>query len=259
MLPLTPHDWAFLSGFGGAAVMLPIVAAIAGWLVYAYSWRVAALGLTLIGGACLLVASTKVAFLGWGFGILSIDFTGISGHTMLSTAVIPVMLYLALLTTRHASRIAGVMCGLSVGFLVGLSRLALQAHSVSEMVTGCALGAGVSVLFIALIHKREPARTAAWLTPFSLLILAFGLHGYRVPTQHWITEVALTLSGHERPFIRARWKANRPQKASAREALRVHAPDQTAPRQLALATLPSYFPAPDSPAQSGLRNSLSAS
>jgi hypothetical protein len=236
MLPLTPHDWAFLSAFGGAAVMLPIVAAISGWLIYAYSWRVAALWLTLIGAACLLVACTKVAFLGWGFGILSIDFTGISGHTMLSTAVIPVMLYLALLATGHASRLVGVICGLSLGVLVGLSRLALQAHSVSEMVSGCALGAAVSVLFITLIHKREPVRKAAWLTPFTLLIMAFGLHGYRVPTQHWITEVALTLSGHERPFIRARWKANRPQKASAREALRIHAPDQTASQQLGLRT-----------------------
>jgi len=190
--------------------MLPIVAAISCWLLFAYSWRVAALWLTLIGSACIVVACTKVAFLGWGFGILAIDFTGISGHTMLSTAVIPVMLYLALLATRHASRITGVVCGLAVGFLVGMSRLALQAHSVSEMIAGCVLGAGVSVAFVALIHKREPVRTAALLTPISLLVLAFGLHGLRVPTQHWITEIALTLSGHEHPFIRARWKANRP-------------------------------------------------
>ena len=248
MLPLSPQDWAYLSGFGGAAVMLPIVLAISGWLLFAYSWRVTALWLTLIGGACVLVACTKIAFVGWGLGILAIDFAGISGHTMLSTAVIPVMLYLALLATRHAWRIAGMLCGLAIGFLIGLSRLALQAHSVSEMVAGCVLGAGVSMAFIALIHRREPLRTAALLTPISLLELAFGLHGLRVPTQHWIIEIALTLSGHERPFVRARWKANRPhEKTGAHGDLPGRRPYQatTLPSSLRPpSSLRYYLPAP---------------
>jgi hypothetical protein len=33
------------------------------------------------------------------------------------------------------------------------------------------------------------------------------LHGVRVPTQRWVTHIALKVSGHERPYIRARWKA----------------------------------------------------
>lgn len=225
MLPLTPDDWAFLTGFGGAAVMLPGGLAIAGWLAYAYNWRISALWLALVGGACAMVACTKVAFLGWGLGILTLDFTGISGHTMLSTAIIPVMLYLALLATPHAARLTGLLAGLAIGFLIGLSRLALQAHSVSEMVAGCVLGAGVSITFVALIHRREPARTAALLTPLSLFILAFSLHDLRAPTQHWVTEIALTLSGHERPFIRARWKSNRShEKTRVIEGLRERSP-----------------------------------
>jgi hypothetical protein len=195
--------------------MLPTVLAIAGWLWFAYPWRITALWLALIGAACALVACTKVAFLGWGLGIRSIDFTGISGHTMLSTAVIPVLLYVALLATRHATRLAGLAAGLGLGLLVGLARLALQAHSVSEVVSGCVLGASVSLSFVALIHRREPQRSAPFLTPLSLLLLTFSLHDLRVPTQHWVTEIALTLSGHERPYIRARWKANRNHEKSA--------------------------------------------
>jgi hypothetical protein len=38
-------------------------------------------------------------------------------------------------------------------------------------------------------------------------MLTVGLHDVRVPTQHWITHIALHLSGRDRPFIRARWKA----------------------------------------------------
>jgi hypothetical protein len=30
-----------------------------------------------------------------------------------------------------------------------------------------------------------------------------------VPTQRWVTHIALKVSGHDRPFIRAKWKAVR--------------------------------------------------
>jgi hypothetical protein len=37
-------------------------------------------------------------------------------------------------------------------------------------------------------------------------MVAVALHDVRVPTQHWITHIALHLSGRDRPFIRARWR-----------------------------------------------------
>ncbi|MBA5735438.1 hypothetical protein, partial [Escherichia coli] len=42
----------------------------------------------------------------------------------------------------------------------------------------------------------------------SLAIVTVALHGMTVPSHRWVTKVALQLSGHERPFVRARWKAN---------------------------------------------------
>jgi len=208
MLPLTTHDWYFLSGFGGAAIMLPIALAITFWLFYSFNARIAALWVLLIGIASVAVAATKVAFLGWGFGIREIDFTGVSGHTMLSTAVLPVMFYLVLLPAPRVLRGLGVLVGLTVGLLVGLSRLELLAHSVSEMIAGCVLGALVALSLVLVLIRREPARAAPYRIAFSLIVLAVALHGLRAPTQHWVTQVALSLSGHEHPFIRARWKAN---------------------------------------------------
>jgi len=40
------------------------------------------------------------------------------------------------------------------------------------------------------------------------------LHGERVPTQRWITHVALTLSGREHPFRRISWRARKPMPSS---------------------------------------------
>jgi hypothetical protein len=41
------------------------------------------------------------------------------------------------------------------------------------------------------------------------MALAVLMHGVHVPTQRWVTHIALKVSGHDRPFIRAKWKAVR--------------------------------------------------
>jgi hypothetical protein len=43
----------------------------------------------------------------------------------------------------------------------------------------------------------------------SLTIITLGLHAVHLPTQRWVTHIALKISGHDRPFVRARWKALR--------------------------------------------------
>jgi hypothetical protein len=42
-----------------------------------------------------------------------------------------------------------------------------------------------------------------------MLVLAVLMHGVHVPTQRWVTHIALKVSGHDRPFIRAKWRAVR--------------------------------------------------
>jgi hypothetical protein len=42
-----------------------------------------------------------------------------------------------------------------------------------------------------------------------MMVLAIVMHGVHVPTQRWVTHIALKVSGHDRPFIRAKWKATR--------------------------------------------------
>jgi hypothetical protein len=88
-----------------------------------------------------------------------------------------------------------------------VSRVLLHAHSVSEVVAGCALGAAVAVAFARLAWRAEAGRIAPAPVAASLAVVAITLHGIPVPTQQWITQIALELSGHERPFVRARWKA----------------------------------------------------
>lgn len=206
-LPL--HLWYLITSLGGAGMTLPIAFAIALWLAFGYTWRLAAVWLLLLGAAIGVVTVTKLAFLGWGVGVRELDFTGVSGHAMLSTAVYPAALFLMLLPARAGVRLAGVLLGLIAGIAVGFSRVVLSAHSPSEAVTGCLVGALAALLFVRMAWKAGPGRLSAAPVAVSLAVLAVSMHGVHVPTQRWVTDIALTVSGHDRPFIRAKWKAMR--------------------------------------------------
>jgi membrane-associated phospholipid phosphatase len=213
---LSTHLWLSITSLGSAGMTLPIAFAIALWLAVGYSWRMAAAWLALLGAAIGIVTVTKLAFLGWGVGVRELDFTGVSGHSMLSTAVYPVALFLVLLPARPAFRLAGVVLGLAAGIAVGLSRVVLSAHSPSEAITGCLVGALAALVFVRMAWNAEPSKLSALPVTVSMLALALLMHGVHVPTQRWVTHIALKVSGHDRPFIRAKWHALRnPRPAAA--------------------------------------------
>jgi membrane-associated phospholipid phosphatase len=207
-MPLSPHyGWAFVSAFGGAAVTLPAALLLAGWLSFLFGGRVAGHWLLLIAGVVGTTIITKLAFLGWGIGIRRIDFTGVSGHTALGTAVFPVLCYVSVVWASRTVRITVFAAGLLFALMIGVSRFPLNAHPISEIVAGYLLGTLVSVSFIRMLWKRAPLRAAPYyLIGVTLFALVFALHGNRVPSQHWLIQAALKLSGRERPFIRVRWK-----------------------------------------------------
>lgn len=207
MYDLPSHLWYSITSFGGAGLTLPLAIAIALWLALGYTWRMAAAWLLLLGAAIGAVTLTKLAFLGWGVGVRELNFTGLSGHAALSTAVYPVALFLMLLPARPAFRLAGVVLGLAVGITVSFSRIVIDAHSPSEAITGCIVGAITALMFVRWSWNAEPGRLSAVPVAVSLMMLTIVLHGVHLPTQRWVTHIALKVSGHDRPFIRARWRA----------------------------------------------------
>ncbi|AMM17157.1 phosphoesterase [Burkholderia sp. PAMC 28687] len=210
--------WLSITSVGSVGVMIPLAIVVAVWLALGYPWRYAACWLLVLGGASGLVFLTKLAFMGWGIGVRELDFTGISGHAMISSAVLPVALFVACLPERQWVRALGVVLGLLIGIVVGVSRILLNAHSLSEVVTGCGLGALTALLFVAYAWRAESGKLSPAPVAVSLAIVAVVLHGIPVPTQRWITDIALQLSGRDQPFIRARWKAGQYDKPAAAPA-----------------------------------------
>lgn len=198
-------SWIVITNFGSSALLLPFAMAIAVCLVVGRAWRMALLWLVVFLAGVTLVIVSKALFIGWGIGAHAIDFTGASGHAMLSAAIFPTAVYLVLYRRSLSVRM-WCTCGAGlIALAVAVSRVVLNAHSVSEAVAGVVLGFLVSISFI-LLSRRYPdphLRGRNLLLVFGLLFVV--LYGQHLPTQHWIRDVAMSLAGHHRPFIREVW------------------------------------------------------
>jgi len=193
--------WNRFTNLGDLAVMLPLAATIAVWLAAQKQFSSSLRWLLAFGSAGLLVAISKIAFIGWGIGSSDFDFTGISGHTMLATATLPVLLYLlsSAWLPRHSTLALAI--GWLGGAAIGYSRLEVHAHSLSEVVLGFACGLLASSWFASKTAERYSSKAAVCLLIPALVV--FNLQfGNKAPGQDIITRLALAISQHEKPYSR---------------------------------------------------------
>ena len=210
--------WEKITFLGDSVVLLPAAFFIAVWLFVNGSRHLAALWCELLGAALFIVIASKIAFIGWGVGIQSLDFTGFSGHAMRAAAVLPVVPVVVLQRVSPQVRTGATAAAIFLAGLICISRVAVGAHSVSEVVGGAALGALVSTGFIWLARGRLSQIQHRWLIAASLLGMLGTSHAEPAPTHRWMIGVALYLSGHDRPYDRSHWSARACETDNVREA-----------------------------------------
>lgn len=201
-------NWQLVSFFGDSTVLLPSAVVLFAVLALRKASRTLAWQWALLFGITgTVVCISKLAFMGWGIGIREIDFTGFSGHTALSTAFWPILLWLLTSRAPFSVRCSAVFVGYALAAIVGYSRLMIHAHSVSEVVSGFILGACGSLIFLLLQWRTHSSRTAqiSWAGALSMVIIPLVLlnTGAKVPTQSLLGEVATMIGPFDKPFTRA--------------------------------------------------------
>lgn len=196
------HFWTTLTHFGASSVIAPTLL-----LLFASLWwggeRAAALRYAFALVAAVAVTLTsKLMFYGWGIGIATINFTGVSGHTLLASAVLPVVLGRVRWTQAQSFNRWGVAAGVALSTAVGVSRVVLGAHSVSEIVAGWALGWAVSALALNSLQGGTRALLAGRLVPLCLLMALHTGTATYLRSHDMEVQLALLLSGNGKPFAR---------------------------------------------------------
>lgn len=198
--------WHVITRLGETGVVLPAALLVLAWL-----WRrapMAALGWAgALTSAITLVAATKIAFMGFGQGIAVLDFTGLSGHSMFAGAAYPLLGWAAMAGRARPWRLAGLASGTTLALLVAVSRVPVQAHSVSEVVSGAMLGLAVALVGVQLARRHPPAPALRPAALAALVVWGVAVLGLRpeplVPSHEMVARVALAVSGRERPYTRA--------------------------------------------------------
>lgn len=198
-------SWKTLTYFGDSMLLIPtavIIALVLPWK--SDNRRTVWYWLLVFGLAGLLVSISKIMFLGFGIGSARFNFTGFSGHSAMSATLWPVMMWLVSGRWSSFWRTVTIGIGYLIPMMVGLSRLAVHAHSPSEVIAGLALGFTLSSVF--LLSQRDTALKAFSLPQMGVAFLVPLLlvsHGRVATTQQFLERFSADLAGLEKPYTRA--------------------------------------------------------
>ncbi len=193
------HLLNYLTNFGDPYVTVPLAALITAWLAAARAWRSALIWVGGIAAGAALVAASRIVHIVWGVEVPALDFTVVSGHAMLASAVYPTLL--ALCDNRSGRGYAPCLAGLAFAAVIGGSRVLLGYHSSAEVVSGLLAGASAAVLTCGqLARVRSSGARGAGLAlpdpgPFAAAALAAVVmyHGKVVPVSASIDRGAVQI------------------------------------------------------------------
>lgn len=203
---LYPMYW--VSRLGEAGVLFPIALLIGLWMFTSKrSMQLTTSWLVPLGAAAGVTTLSKIAFIGWGIGIASIDFTGFSGHAMFSAAVYPMLAYAVTAGLRDRPGNPwprrALVGAYALAFLIAVSRVRLNAHSVSESALGFLLGSAASLSALWLIRNVHLQRPKRWLfAGMAGWLLVMPTVAAPVPSHDMVTWVALKLANRSEPYRR---------------------------------------------------------
>jgi len=207
-LPLTHPAWWVITHMGASSLLLPALVLVLGGLWKSGARAVARRYLLRILVAVTITIISKCLFFGWGIGIAALDFTGISGHTLLATSILPLLLR-GIPWPALQARGWGAAAGWALALAVGVSRVMVNAHSVSEVVAGWLLGATVSWPTLRALGTTQLTHWASKLAPLVLLLAFHTGSATYLPTHDIEVRLALWVSGKGKPFMRHHLHAGR--------------------------------------------------
>ncbi len=178
----------FLTDFADQAVVLPVAGAVL-VLLLASGWRRGALAWAgCVAGVLGVMLMLKLVTLACGWRVPWTGLSSPSGHTAASAVVYGGLLALLIRPSTAGTGLAALAGG-SVALLFGLTRLALQVHTVADVVVGAAVGVAGAVVMRRLAGQGP--RHLSWRGLVLVAGIMLVLHGRRLEAETRIRWLAL--------------------------------------------------------------------
>lgn len=192
---------SYITNFGDPYLTSLLAGVVMLWLLVTRSWRPLIAWTCCFSVGVLAVAASRIAHVALGIEISALNFTVISGHSMLASAVYPTTFGICAAQAKPRTTALAYLFGFGVALAIGVSRVLMGYHSPIEVLTGWILGtliAGMTYL-IGQSHVRVFSMGSASgsatgsistrdSTPFAAIALAVIVvcHGKVIPISSWI-------------------------------------------------------------------------
>ena len=179
-----------ITDFGDSAILLPVSALVTVALWLSGARRTAAAWALAVGLCCLVMVALKIGLRPCDRTLIT-DLRNPSGHSAFS-AVVYGSLALLLAQHYHSRLLRGAIAVLAGGWilLIGLSRIAVHAHTPAEVAVGLAVGLAGAALFALQQHRLAVPRLSLPVIGLVLVVILAALHGTQAGAEGLIRRLA---------------------------------------------------------------------
>jgi len=176
--------------FADSAVLLPVSILLVVWLWLRQSKATA---LWWVAAVALCVGTTVIFKVYFGVCPPAADLRSPSGHTGFGTLVYGALTTIVAAESPARHRLVVLAVGAAVILAIGLSRIAVNAHTAVEVAFGFVVGGAALALFMAgyLRHRSAPV-TLAWLIVAALLLMGI-FHGQQLRAEEFLHKLGFHL------------------------------------------------------------------
>ena len=167
----TSVPWNAVTHLGDSVLLIPLTLAMVSVDLAVSRRTTLSLGwLRPVVIASALTVVTKLAFSAFGVGG-ALDFSGLSGHAMLSAILYPII---AFRTTRRSSRMRRWLAAVAAGVVVttvAASRVVLGVHSMIDVLSGLVVGVVAAAVAIRTLSRAPPDHVGGSEMTLSIVVL----------------------------------------------------------------------------------------
>jgi membrane-associated phospholipid phosphatase len=176
--------------FADSAVLLPVSILLFVWL-WSRQSKVAALWWIAAIGLC--VGTTIIFKIYFSVCPLGADLHSPSGHTGFGTLVYGGLATIVAAESQARQRLLVLAAGAALILAIGLSRIALNAHSVAEVAFGFVVGSAALALFaVSYLRHRSAPVTLSWLIVVALVLVSL-FHGQQLNAEEFLHTLGVHL------------------------------------------------------------------
>lgn len=180
-----PMDLHFVTDLGDQAVILPLLVAVGMVLLLAGWWRGALAWFVAVPSTLGAVLLAKLSTMACQELLPSVGLLSPSGHTA-SAAVV----YGGVLALILGGPVAAAASAAGVALLVGFTRLALDVHTLADVIVGGLIGTAGAVV-LAIAAGPRPALRRGWIgVAAAMLVVLVVFHGRHVYAEMHINRVS---------------------------------------------------------------------